>query len=190
MKILTVISARGGSKRIPKKNIKSFCGKQLIVWTIEAALKAKTTSRVIVTTDDKEIALIAKNNGAEVPFLRSKELAKDSTPGIDPVLDAISKINGYDWVLLLQPTSPLRNQRDIDNMIDFSLERNSLSTVSVNKLSSKLSNIYFSNRSSQLSKVIDFIPKSQSIETTDGYVLNGSMYLSNIPFLIKKFLIT
>ena len=136
MKILTIIPARGGSKRIPKKNIKNFCGKPLIAWTIESALKANKTSRVIVSTDDEEIATISINNGAEVPFLRSKKLAEDHTPGIEPVLDVISRINGYDWILLLQPTSPLRNENDIDSMIDFCMARKSLSTVSINKLQS------------------------------------------------------
>lgn len=123
MKIVAVIPARGGSKRIPRKNIRNFCGKSLIAWTILGALKSKYLDRVIVSTDDKEIARIAKRYGAEVPFLRPAELAIP-TIGIEPTLKHV-----YEWLLknenykadalvLLMPTSPLRQTHHIDEAIE------------------------------------------------------------------------
>ncbi|MFV0624699.1 cytidylyltransferase domain-containing protein [Sphingomonas sp. ac-8] len=114
MSILGLIPARGGSKGIPRKNVLPMAGKPLIAWTIEAALAAGNIDRVVVTTDDAEIAEVASQHGADVPFLRPADLARDETPGIDPVLHAIDALPGYDIVVLLQPTSPLRTAADID----------------------------------------------------------------------------
>lgn len=113
MAILGLIPARGGSKGIPRKNVLPIAGKPLIAWTIEAALAAGTIDRVVVSTDDTEIAVIAAAHGADVPFLRPAELARDETPGIDPVLHALDVLPEYDTVVLLQPTSPLRTSGDI-----------------------------------------------------------------------------
>ena len=111
---LALIPARGGSKGIPRKNIRLIAGKPLIAWTIEAALRSSLLDAVMVTTDDPEIAEVASRAGAQVPFLRPAALAQDDTPGIAPVLHALDMLPGYDAVLLLQPTSPLRNTADID----------------------------------------------------------------------------
>lgn len=117
MRVLGLIPARGGSKGIPRKNVRPIAGKPLIGWTIEAALAASTLDAVVVTTDDEEIAEVARNFGAEVPFMRPAELARDDTPGIDPVLHALEVLTDYNAVVLLQPTSPLRTAMDIDAAI-------------------------------------------------------------------------
>lgn len=114
MTILGLIPARGGSKGIPRKNVLPIAGKPLIAWTIEAALAAGSIGRVVVTTDDDEIAEVSARHGADVPFRRPADLARDETPGIDPVLHTIDALPGYDTVVLLQPTSPLRIAADID----------------------------------------------------------------------------
>ncbi|MCX6112252.1 MAG: acylneuraminate cytidylyltransferase family protein, partial [Proteobacteria bacterium] len=118
-KILAVIPARGGSKGLPDKNIKKLYNKPLIVWSIEQAKESKYIDRVIVSTDSNEIAKIAVDHGAEVPFIRPSELAKDNTPTIDVLVHLINHLenNGskYDILLLLEPTSPLRKRGDIDN---------------------------------------------------------------------------
>ena len=186
MKILTVISARGGSKRIPNKNIKNFCGKPLIAWTIEAALKAKNLGRVIVTTDNKKIASISEEYGAEVPFLRPPHLAKDETPGIDPVLHVISEISGYEWVLLLQPTSPLRDDEDINNMIEFSKTKISPSFVSITNKSIDPANIFYLKNDFFISHFLKNDKYLKSIGKDDVFILNGAMYLSKINYLLKK----
>ncbi|CAA7603172.1 3-deoxy-manno-octulosonate cytidylyltransferase [Acididesulfobacillus acetoxydans] len=117
-RILGIIPARGGSKGIPRKNIRLLGGKPLLAWTIEAALEAGCLDRLILTTEDEEIAAVGRKYGCEVPFLRPAELAQDSTPGIEPVLHALrwlAEREGYrpDYVLLLQPTSPLRRAEQI-----------------------------------------------------------------------------
>ena len=123
--ILGLIPARGGSKELPRKNIKPLLGKPLIAWTIEQALASKYLDRVVVSTDDKEIAEISKKYGAGVPFIRPKELAKDSAKGINVVLHAIDwfkkgdRQKQYDLIMLLQPTSPLRKSEDIDKSIEY-----------------------------------------------------------------------
>lgn len=117
MKILGLIPARGGSKGVPGKNQKILGGKPLIVYTIDAALESAIIDTLIVSTDDKAIATISKDAGAEVPFLRPDELATDKSPSIDTVMHALyfyEEQNIYfDAVCLLQPTNPLRRSKDI-----------------------------------------------------------------------------
>ncbi|MBN1038438.1 acylneuraminate cytidylyltransferase family protein [Clostridium botulinum] len=121
--ILAIIPARGGSKGLPGKNILNLNGKPLIAHTILASKNSKFVTRVVVSTDDKEIAEISKKYGAEVPYLRPNSLAKDKSLTIDSVfhmLDYLEKYEGYspDYVLLLQCTSPLRNEQHIDEAIE------------------------------------------------------------------------
>ena len=135
-KILAIIPARGGSKGIPRKNIRLLAGKPLIAYSIETALKSKYIDRVVVSTEDEEIAEISREWSAEV-IKRPKELARDDTPTTDViihVLDSLRKEEKYipDVVALLQPTSPLRTNKDIDDSIEFFLNcQNCLSLISV-----------------------------------------------------------
>lgn len=121
-KVIAIIPARGGSKGLPGKNIKVLCGKPLITWTIQAALKSRLIDEVVVSTDNQQIADIAKQAGASVPFLRPAVLATDKAPTIDVIdhtLDYFSsqKARTFDYVVLLEPTSPLRENDDIDKML-------------------------------------------------------------------------
>ena len=102
--VVAIILARGGSKGIPRKNIRKLCGKPLIAWTIEAAQKSKYIDRIIISTDDQEIADVARIYGAEVTFMRPKKLAQDDTPGIATVLHALEKFPSIEKILLLQPS--------------------------------------------------------------------------------------
>jgi len=122
MKVVAIIPARGGSKSIPKKNIYPILGKPLIAYTIESALQSKLIDRVIVSTDDKEIAKIAKKYGAEVPFVRPKNLAGDKTPDLPVFQHAITWLKENekyepDLVVQLWATSPVRLPKDIDKAI-------------------------------------------------------------------------
>ena len=123
LKVISIIPARGGSKGIPKKNIVLMAGKPLVAYSIEQSLKCKYIDRTLVSTDDEEIAAIARSCGAEVPFLRPEELAADDTPDL-PVfrhaLDWLSKHEGYipDLIVHLRPTSPLRKVRHIEEAIE------------------------------------------------------------------------
>lgn len=136
MEVLAIIPARGGSKGIPRKNIRLLAGRPLIAHTIDQAKRSKYISRIIVSTDDEDIAKIARKWGAEV-IKRPSELAKDKTPTIEVilhVLDFLRKEEKYtpDVIVLLQPTSPLRASKDIDNSIELFLNcQNCLSLVSV-----------------------------------------------------------
>lgn len=139
MNIIAVIGARSGSKSIPEKNIKLFCGKPLIAWTIETAKKAKFLDRVIVSTDSEKIAKIARRYGAETPFLRPSEFANDST-GIEPVLkhavEWLKENENYktDIVVLLHPTNPLRRANHIDEAIKLLIKKRGHSVIAVSEL--------------------------------------------------------
>lgn len=119
MRVLAVIPARGGSKGVPRKNIRPICGKPLIAYTIEAALAAREhLHRIVVSTDDDEIAGIAEVHGAEVPFRRPADLAGDRIPTLPALQHAVGWVEAdegvkMDWILLLQPTEPFRTPEDI-----------------------------------------------------------------------------
>lgn len=117
-KVLAVISARGGSKGVPRKNIREVAGRPLLAWSVLAALASRYVDRTIVSSDDDEIIAAARDCGAEVPFKRPPELARDDTPGVEPVLHALRVLSGFGIVVLLQPTSPLRTADDIDSCIE------------------------------------------------------------------------
>ena len=113
-RVLAVITARGASKGVPGKNLKTLAGCPLIEWSILAARGSKYIDRLILSSEDAEIIAVARGLKCEVPFVRSAALAADSTPSVDVVLDAVNEVPGYDIVVLLQPTSPLRTADDID----------------------------------------------------------------------------
>ncbi|CAG0938208.1 CMP-N,N'-diacetyllegionaminic acid synthase [Candidatus Brocadiaceae bacterium] len=120
---LAIVPARGGSKGLPGKNIKELCGKPLIAWSIEAGLGSKYIDEVMVTTDSEEIAHIAQGFGATVPFIRPAELATDTATSFDAIKHAINFYENelhknFDYIVLLEPTSPLREKGDIDEMIE------------------------------------------------------------------------
>ena len=134
--ILAVITARGGSKGIPQKNLCTILGKPLIAYTIEAALQAKTLTRTIVSTDDKTIAQVSEQYGAEVPFLRPKHLATNTATSIAVLQHAVTYLANEgdyttDLVVCLQPTSPLRTADDIDQAVNLCLQSGADSVVSL-----------------------------------------------------------
>jgi len=120
-KVLALIPARGGSKGLPGKNIRSLCGKPLIAWTIEKARKSSYLDEILVSTDNSEIAEIARSHGGFAPFLRPAELASDTASTLDVVIHALNYLRlegkAFDWLVMLEPTSPLREDDDIDNML-------------------------------------------------------------------------
>ncbi len=137
-KIITIIPARGGSKRFPGKNIFPLDGKPLIWYPIDAALQSSFIDRVIVSTDSLEIAEVSKNLGAEVPFMRPEELATDQSPVIDTIRYTLERLHneGYhaDYVLLLQAASPVISSENIDRLITLALENNADSAVAVSSV--------------------------------------------------------
>ncbi len=130
-KILAIIPARGGSKGVPGKNIKLAGGKPLIAWIIEAAKSSIYIDRLMLSSDDNQIISVAKNYGCEVPFVRPSDFAQDDSSASDAILHALNKISGYDYVMLLQPTSPLTITKDIDGCIESCINSKAKATVSV-----------------------------------------------------------
>lgn len=136
-KFLAIIPARGGSKSIPLKNIKPLLGSPLIAYTIKEALKSEYLDRIIVSTDDIQIAKISQGYGADVPFIRPKELAQDTSPTLSVIQHALLYLEseGYipDFVVLLQPTSPLREVKHIDEAIKKMLDTDADSVITITK---------------------------------------------------------
>lgn len=135
--VLAVIPARGGSKGVPRKNIRLICGRPLISYTIEQARAAKHLfHRIIVSTDDDEIALVARQYGAEVPFLRPADLARDESPVIPMLQHAVNFVEKQDglrmdWVCLLQPTEPFRMAADLEQCLELGFAGGCDSVISV-----------------------------------------------------------
>jgi CMP-N,N'-diacetyllegionaminic acid synthase len=189
---LAIIPARGGSKGIPGKNLKLLADKPLIAWTIETALAATLLDRVIVSTDSAEIMNVAVRYGAEVPFKRPEDLAQDDTPGVAPVLHAarwLEENEGYrpDFIMLLQPTSPLRISDDIDNAIDLAVKRKADAVVSVTPAEA---HPYWMKRIHDDGRMTDFIKLDQPMERRQDlpplYVLNGALYLARYEILMER----
>lgn len=190
-RILALIPARGGSKRLPGKNILNFSGKPLIAWSIEAALKSKYIDRVVVSTDDNEIAEVGRKYGANVPFIRPKKIASDEATTIDVALHAINALKNmgqvYELIILLQPTSPLRVTEDIDRLIELSIESKSDCVVSVCEAEHNPLWCNTLPASKSLSGFLEEkIINKRSQDLDKYYRLNGSMYLCNINRLVSE----
>lgn len=139
-KILAVITARGGSKGVPKKNVKKLAGEPLIAYTIKSARNSMLLDYFLVSTDNLEIAKVSKRYKAPVPFMRPAELATDKAKSIPVVIHALdwlkqNKKQNYDYVMILQPTSPFRTSKDIDECIKKAVDTNADSVMSMMKLS-------------------------------------------------------
>lgn len=186
MSSIALIPARGGSKGIPRKNIKLFNSKPLIFWSIKAAIESDFVDRVIVSTDDEEIAEIAKSLSAEVPFLRPKELAQDNSSTIDTVIHALNNLQNVNDILLLQPTSPLRRTKDINKIFQLRTKKNKSSAVSISD-SGKNIDLFFAmdsqNMIHPISNNFKLMPRQKYKRL---YNVNGALYLSTRDSFIKN----
>ena len=183
MATFALIPARGGSKGIPRKNIREIAGKPLIAWTIEAARAAAGIDAVVVSTEDAEIAAVAREWGAQVPFIRPPELAADETPGIDPVLHAIGELPAYDAVLLLQATSPLRTTADIDGILSLAAESGAPAVVSVCEPEDHPNWMYRLAAGSRLEPLLPAPAAARRQDLPPVYALNGAMYFARTAWL-------
>jgi len=127
---LAIIPARGGSKRVPRKNVLELCGKPLIAYSIEAGIESKFIDKVLVSSDDNEILEISEKFGANT-IKRPKELSSDTATTFDTVKHTIDNFEKYDYVVLLQPTSPLRTEKHIDKAIELLEEKNADAVISI-----------------------------------------------------------
>ena len=181
-KVLAIVPARGGSKRLPGKNRLILNNKPLIAWSIEAGLNSSYVDRVIVSTDDQDIADISREWGAEVPFIRPQELASDKATTVDTIIHALQSIENsderYDYILLLQPTSPLRTAKHIDEAVELMIEKCADSIVGVTEVSHP---VEWSNTLPDNLSMDNFISKeayfTRSQDFPERYQINGAIYL-------------
>jgi CMP-N-acetylneuraminic acid synthetase len=185
-KILAVIPARGGSKGVPRKNIRDLGGKPLIAWTIEAAKKSKYLDRIILSSEDEEIITVAQSYGCEVPFVRPLELAQDDTPGIDVVLHAINQCPGFTHVMLLQPTSPFRSHNDIDAIVEDFFANDFKCSVSVTNTDKHPYWMFKMNENKTLVPFFEGDTPATRQSLPPAYVLNGALYLADIKYLSES----
>lgn len=181
-----LIPARGGSKRIPRKNVQSFNGKPLIQWTIEAAMKSSLLDEVVVSTDDSDIAELSRSLGVRVPFMRPKRLATDHASGMLPVLHALDFFPDATRILLLQPTSPLRIDTDIDGIIDMQNRTQASSIVSVSKCQVHPSWMFRLDCEERLTSPFEEHKDTRSQDLETFYRLNGALYLATRDFIVQN----
>ena len=193
MNILAIIPARGGSKSVPRKNIVKVNGRPLISYTISAALMVDRLTDVVVSTDDPEIAEISRELGAQVPFVRPVDLASDqaqSAPVIEHALYFMEKIKGlkYDAILMLQPTSPLRTSKHIEESLDLFTSKECDSVVSIVSVGGNHPFRMKRLIDNQLVNYIDqgFWDMRPRQELPPVYIRNGSIYLIERDVLINK----
>ena len=190
-KLLGFITARGGSKRLPNKNTLELAGKPLIAWTIEAALGSKYIDRVVVSTDDEKIANISRKYGADVPFMRPAELSTDMATSIDVIEHGINTLDKsgdkYDYVVLLQPTSPLRTSKHIDEAVNSFQKKNANSVISVTECThSPLWANEIPETDSMKGFLRDDVKNIRSQDLPIYYQLNGAIYISKISSLLNE----
>lgn len=183
---LAIIPARGGSKRLPRKNALDLSGKPLIAWTIDAGLKSKYIDKMIVTSDDNEILEIAKKHGSDT-IKRPYELASDTASSFDAIKHTIENIDNYDYIVLLQPTSPLRTTRNIDEAIELLGEKNADAIVSVCEMDhSPLWSNTLDNTLTLQGFLSNEVLNKRSQDLKKYYRLNGAIYICDTKRLLQE----
>ncbi|MBD3920701.1 acylneuraminate cytidylyltransferase family protein [Paenibacillus sp. PR3] len=180
-KVLGIIPARGGSKGVPMKNTRLFNGKPLIAWAIEAAKRSRYLDRVIVSSDNEDIMRIAREWDGDVPEARPEELARDDSTSIDVVLHLLDQFPGYDYVVLLQPTSPFRTTADIDGCIQMCLTTGAPAAVSVTEPEQSPYWMFKLNSAGRLDPLVQresTVLRRQDLPTV--YSLNGAVYVASV----------
>lgn len=194
MRVLFVITARGGSKGVPKKNIREIGGLPLIAYKIIAAKRCDVASRIIVSTDDNEIAEVAKKFGAEVPFMRPSYLASDTASSMDVVEHAMKWVdehdsNTYDYVCMLEPSSPFASYDDLDAAFKLIVESNADTLLGMKEVEVNRVFINTLDVNNGLSYFYEAIKNLQSIRRQDQkkeYTMNGCMYIAKWNYFKNK----
>lgn len=193
MRVVGLVPARGGSRGIPRKNARLLAGRPLLAYTAEAASRARLLSRVILSTEDPEIAEIGRACGLEVPFLRPAELARDETPTLPVVEHALRWLDGrgesVDAVCLLQPTHPLRRSEDIDACIEL-CERSGADSVITTCLVPPEFNphwVYFQSETGELRLAMgNATPIARRQDLPAAYRREGSVYLTRRQVVLEQ----
>lgn len=183
---LAIIPARGGSKRLPRKNILDLCGKPLIAWSIKAGLNSKYIDKVVVSSDDDDILNISLNFGAET-IKRPIDLANDTATTFDAIKHTIENVEKYDYIVLLQPTSPLRNEKHIDEAIELLENKKADAIVSVCEMDhSPLWSNTLPKDGNMSNFLKDEILNKRSQDLEKYYRLNGAIYICKTEKLLEE----
>ena len=183
---LAIIPARGGSKRLPRKNLLDLNGKPLIAYSIEAGLKSRYIDRVIVSSDDKEILNVSQKYRADT-ICRPNELANDTASTVDAIIHTINSVEKYDYIILLQPTSPLRTEQHIDEAIELLDRKNADAIISVCEM--EHSPLWSNTLESSLSMqgfLRDEVLNKRSQDLEKYYRLNGAIYICKTKKLLEE----
>lgn len=187
MKVLGIIPARGGSKGVPRKNIRLLNGKPLLAYTAECASQSRLLTRVILSTEDEEIAQVGRSLGLDVPFMRPAELAEDATPTLPVVQHALRQLEEegetFDAVCLLQPTNPLRRPEDIDGCIELLESSEADSVVSVLRVPDEYNPewVYWQKESGELElSTGNREPVTRRQDLPQAFHRDGSVYVTRI----------
>ena len=194
-KVLALVPARRGSKGLPLKNIRPLQGKPLLAWPIEAARNSKLVDRVVMSTDDAEFAAAARAAGADTPFLRPAELSNDSAPSIEFILHALDMLamsgDQYEYLVLLEPTSPLTEAEDIDAALQTLVNRRTDADAIVGVSAMASSHPVFAVRLNSMGLMQPYaapsfgqLPRRQDIEPL--FSLDGSLYISTVEALRRE----
>jgi CMP-N-acetylneuraminic acid synthetase len=195
--VLALITARGGSQGIIRKNVRVVGGRPLIAWSIAAAQAAPSVGRIVVSTDDDEIAAVSREYGAEVPFRRPADLARDDSSHMAVVVHAVEWLADHDgyrprYVLLLQPTSPLRTAEDIETAVRLAEEKGADSIVSVSD--AEHAHPFLARKLTADGRLVDYLPATPSSGVPESrrqalpqaYFLNGAIYLTAREMLLRE----
>lgn len=183
-RVLALIPARGGSKGLPGKNLLPVAGRPMIAWTIDAARRSRFVDSVVLSSDDDAIIQAARDLGCEVPFRRPAELASDTAASIDVVLHALDHLPVHDLVVLLQPTSPLRDAADIDAAIERCVDGGATSCVSVSPATESPYWMYRLDADQRLLPVLERpVATERRQDLPVVYVLNGAVYVAEVSWL-------
>jgi N-acylneuraminate cytidylyltransferase len=183
-RVLALIAARGGSRGVPRKNLRIAGGKPLLAWTAAAARASRYVDRVVTSTDDEEIREEALRCGSEVPFLRPARLATDEATSVDVALDALGRLPGFDYLVLLQPTSPLRTADDIDRAIELCRASGAPSCVTVRRAAESPWWMYTLADGKRLEPVVAGARATRRQDLPAAYLLNGAVYVAETSALL------
>jgi len=187
LRVLGLIPARGGSKGLPRKNVLPLAGRPLIAWTVAAAQGSRYLDRVVLSSDDDEIMAAAGQAGCEVPFRRPADCATDQATTLDVARHAIGQLPGFDVLVVLQPTSPLRSAADIDATLERLAEHSAASAVSVTEPAKSPYWSYRMADDGRLQALLDGeLAKKRRQDLPAAYVLNGAVYAARIDWLLAQ----
>ena len=182
--VLGIIPARGGSKGVPRKNLRPLGGKPLLAWSVEAGQGAACIDRLVLSSDDEEIMTVARELGCEVPYRRPAHLAQDSSPTIDLVLDLLDFLpETYGYIVLLQPTSPLRTAQDIDDAANLCVRAGAPACASVMPADRSPYWMYTLGEGGTMVPLLSPPAATRRQDLPAIYVLNGAVYVAQCDWL-------